>query len=165
MQFRFNVMIFKFRTGVIKTMTKLNLVSGLLAIFCMANSAYVAAKPVQKIPESFNGVWIKADSAKDEKQICKSKSLISDEDFILQFNRKNNTYQYQSYSFSETGKIQSFSSVTENSIKGKARIRSEQEGEESRTTNGNFDFSIKNDRLFSSDFIGKTKKSGLYHCR
>ena len=158
-------MIFKFQIGAFKTMTKRNLVSGLLTILCMVNTAYVAAKPVQKIPESFNGVWIKADSSKDEKQICKSKSLISDEDFILQFNRKNNTYQYQSYSFSETGKIQSFSSVTENSIRGKARIRLEQEGEESRTTNGNFDFSITNDRLFSSDFSGKTKKAGLYHCK
>ena len=158
-------MIFKFQMGVFKTMTKRNLVSAVLAVFCMANSAYVAAKPVQKIPESFNGVWIKADSAKDEKQICKSKSLISDEDFILQFNRKNNTYQYQSYSFFETGKILSFTSVTESVIKGKARIKAGQEGEESRTTNNNFDFSIKNDRLFSTDFVGKTKKTGLYHCK
>lgn len=144
---------------------KYQMIANNIIILTLTISPLSQAKDIGKIPNAFGSVWIKADTAQAEKKLCKSKQLTSDTDFVLEFDRRTNTYRYQGHGFYREGKIKSFSSNTSAVIAGKAIVRSAQEGEEETIKTKNFSFNIKNSRLFSPDILGQAGKTGLYHCQ
>ena len=128
-------------------------------------SSFCSAKPSLKIPETFAvGEWIGAESAKAEKRICKSNQIDNEEEFVISFNSKKNSYMVSAWEAGSKAKVISLSVATPSVLQGKAKFNSYNEGGESTETS-TFDFYIKNDRLYSKYFDGRNKKLGLYHCR
>ncbi len=131
----------------------------------LISSSFCSAKPSLKIPETFTvGTWVGAKNDKDEKKACKLKQIMNDEVFFLKFNSKTNSYENYGWEYNSDAKKISLSIATPIALRGKARFTYVSQGEV-ETETAEFDFFIKNDRLYSKYFEGRAKKFGLYHCR
>ena len=139
--------------------------SFIVAMFVASPLSQAQAKPAVKMPEAFgSGMWVAGVSAQSEKNICKKKQIEFDEDFIITFSPKTNSYKVSGWEYTSQAKILSLSAASPTALKGKAKFTGTSiEG--TTTETAAFDFSIKNDRLYSKYFGGRAKQSGLYHCK
>ena len=140
----------------------------LLAMVVATPFANAKSKNIKTIPETFTkGSWIKMPTAKLEKKLCNnSVSEIESSDRMV-FTFKKNTFSIDYHEDSTNAKILSLTEVSPQKIKGKARFTTS--NYEGKTISiENFEFSIKNNRLYSSGFSTeddpRAYKYGLYHC-
>ncbi|WP_434777200.1 hypothetical protein [Neisseria sp. Ec49-e6-T10] len=135
------------------------------------------AKPVniaKKIPDTFKETWVVIGDTKLEKQYCKNpkknENLIA-ESFSI--NTKNNTWVLDFPSdYTVIGKVQSLTEATPTKLKGMARYSVDSYHGTSDSGKGNFEFVIKNNRLYllqhPKDFFelqeSRLKSQGAIRC-